>query len=234
MPDRKLPSTAGSAEIDAFLRQVAATPARAPAGRGRLVFAMDATVSREHSWRAAQTIQADMFAEAAGLGGLEIQLAWYRGMGEFKAGSWTPSADPLLGQLRRVTCLAGETQIEKLLRHVLAETARARVQACVFVGDCMEESVDRLCKLAGELGVMGVPLFLFHEGDDPAAAGAFRRMARLSGGACCRFDAGSAAQLKALLSAVAVYAAGGRAALIDYGKRTGGAALQLTRQMEGA
>ena len=48
--DKKLPtsSSASGAEVDAFLRKVAQTPAVHTAGeRGRLIFAMDATASRE-------------------------------------------------------------------------------------------------------------------------------------------------------------------------------------------
>ena len=43
----------------------------------------------------------------------------------------------------------------------------------VFVGDCMEEDVARLCHAAGELGLLGVPAFMFHEGQDPVARKAF-------------------------------------------------------------
>ncbi|HLN24495.1 MAG TPA: VWA domain-containing protein, partial [Patescibacteria group bacterium] len=93
--------------------------------------------------------------------------------------------------------------------------------------------VDDLCAVAGELGLLGVPVFLFHEGDDATAARAFAQLAKLTGGACCRFDAGSPQQLKALLGAVAVYAAGGRKALVDYGKRQGGIVLQITHQVKG-
>jgi hypothetical protein len=131
-----------------------------------------------------------------------------------------------------VRCLAGQTQIAKLLRHALAETRRKRINAVVFVGDCMEESVDLLCGLAGELGLLGVPLFIFHEGGEPVAARAFREMARLTRGAYCPFDAASARQLKELLSAVAVYAAGGLRALEDYGRKTGGLVPLLTRQVK--
>ena len=70
----------------------------------------------------------------------------------------------------------------------------------------MEEDVDRLAKLAGELGLIGVPVFLFQEGREPKAERAFREIARLSRGAYCPFDAGSAKQLRELLTAVAVYA----------------------------
>jgi len=41
---------------------------------------------------------------------------------------------------------------------------KQRVHALIFVGDAMEENVDRLCKLAGELGLLGTPIFIFHEG----------------------------------------------------------------------
>jgi hypothetical protein len=83
----------------------------------------------------------------------------------------------------------------------------------------MEEDIDELCGGAGELALLGVPAFLFQEGDDPAAQTTFREIARLTKGAYCGFDAGSAAQLRDLLSAVAVYAAGGRKALAELGGR---------------
>src|SRR3546814_8666125 len=59
-----------------------------------------------------------------------------------------------------------------------------------------------------ELGVLGVPVFVFHEGGNPIAADAFRQIARLTRGAYCPFDSASADRLKDLLAAVAVYAAG--------------------------
>ena len=127
--------------------------------------------------------------------------------------------------------MAGQTQIVRLLGHALKETKRARVDALVFVGDYVEEDVDALCHMAGQMGVLGVPIFIFHEGGEPVAARTFRQMARLSNGAYCPFDAASARQLRDLLGAVAVYAAGGRAALSDYGKQRGGAALRLTGQI---
>ena len=134
--------------------------------------------------------------------------------------------------MRSVYCVGGETQIERVLAHALAETKTQRVDALVFVGDAMEENVDRLCQLAGELGLNGVPIFLFHEGDEPvAAASAFRQMARLSRGAYLRFDAASADRLKELLGAVAVYAAGGYRALTAYGEKRGGEVLRLTAQL---
>jgi hypothetical protein len=231
--DEKLPSTSSQTDVDAFLKKVAAVPVVRPAGeRGRLIFAMDATASREPTWDHACHIQAEMFKETAALGGLEIQLAYYRGFGEFQAGSWASSADALLRTMTGVRCLAGHTQIGKVLKHAIAETKAKKVDAMVFVGDCLEEDIDQLGQLAGELGLLGVPCFLFHEGRDEIAARAFQQIARLTGGAFCRFDAGSPRQLRDLLSAVAVYAAGGRKALADFSARTGGAAARLTHQVK--
>ncbi len=231
--DRKLPSKASGADVDAFLRRVAQTPVTlAPGERGRLVFAMDATASRRPMWDRACHIQAEMFAETAALGGLEIQLVYYRGFGECKASPWVANSADLLRRMTAVTCLAGHTQIGKVLKHALKETGRKKVAALVFVGDCIEEDVDRLGHLAGELGLLGVPCFMFHEGADPIARMAFQQVARLSGGAFCPFDANSAQQLRDLLSAVAVYAAGGRRALVDYSARKGGPARQLTHQVK--
>ncbi len=111
------------------------------------------------------------------------------------------------------------------------ETEAARVQALVFVGDAMEEAVDDLCAKAGELGLLGVPAFMFQEGDDLVAERAFREIARLTRGAYCRFDTGAAHELGELLRAVAVYAAGGLKALADLSARRGSATLRLLEQL---
>ncbi|KAF0137187.1 MAG: hypothetical protein FD153_1760 [Rhodospirillaceae bacterium] len=176
-------------------------------------------------------LQGEMFRAAATLGGLEIQLVYYRGRSECRASRWLVEADALLALMRKVACAAGPTQIERVLRHALAE-AGAGVDAVVFIGDCMEENIDRLAAAAGVLGLAGVPVFLFHEGLDPIADGAFRLVARITWGACCRFDAGSPDELRALLTAVVVYAAGGQKALRDYWHQVGGPVLRLTRQMQ--
>ncbi len=219
-------------DVASFLAQVARTPnLKSPDGRGRLIFAMDATASREPTWDRACHLQAEMFNATEGLGGLEVQLVFFRGFGECKASPWVESSGELVRRMTAVRCRGGQTQIEKVLKHTLKETARRKVNALVYVGDCMEEDVDRLCHHAGLLGVQGVPAFVFQEGAEPIAVRAFRHIAKLSGGACCGFDSASARQLRDLLSAVAVFAAGGRLALADYGKRTGGAALQITKQI---
>ena len=228
----QLPAAAKNAEVEAFLRKVAAMPTARPAqGRGKLIFAMDATASREPSWDRACKIQGEMFEATAALGGLDVQLVFYRGFNECKASKWLSSAASLHGAMRAVFCMGGETQIARVLRHALNAADMQKIGALVFVGDAMEEKLDELCGLAGQLGLRGVPAFLFHEGHDAGAEGAFKEIARLSHGAYCRFDANSAEELRALLGAVAAYAAGGHRALADYSKAAGGAALLIARQL---
>ena len=233
MSNQKLPAAAPSAEIDAFLADLQRAPAARPlGGRGRLIFALDATASREPSWDRACKIQGEMFEATAALGGLDVKLVFYRGFAECKASRWMANATELHRAMRAVFCIGGETQIERVLDHAIAETKKRKVNAVIFVGDAMEENVDRLCRLAGELGLLGTPVFIFHEGGDPVAAAAFKQIAKLSRGAYLRFDLASADRLKALLAAVAVYAAGGYRALADYGKRQGGDIRLLTAQLQ--
>ena len=234
--DPKLPQGGSTSEVDAFLRKVAATPAPLTGpdagARGRLIFAMAATASREPTWDRASHRQAEMFKETEALGGLQVQLIYYRGFGECKASSWVNNSAALLHFMTGVFCLAGRTQIGKVLKRAAKETKEQKVAALVFVGDAMEEDIDHLGHLAGELGLLGVPCFMFHEGDDPISRRAFQQIARLSGGAFCNFDSASAKQLRELLSAVAVFAAGGRRALADYSRRTGGLVPQITHQVK--
>ena len=233
MAGDKLPTkTSSEADLQAFLRKVAAIPVRPTTGTGgRLIFSLDATASRQPTWDQACQLQGQMFQETAALGGLEVQLSYYRGFGEFEAGAWTADSKILTREMSGVFCLAGETQIAKVLRHTVQETKKKRVNALVFVGDCVEEEIDKLGAVAGELGLLGVPAFLFQEGGDTVADFAFGQIARLTGGAHCRFDAGSAKMLRELLSAVAVFAAGGRKALENLARDRGGAVLQIAHQM---
>lgn len=226
-----LPSKATSGDVAKFLARVKATPMRAASGAGRLMFAMDATASREPAWDTACRIQGEMFSATRGLGALEIQLVWYRGLAEFDASPWVTNSQDLVARMTEVRCRAGETQIARVLEQAIAETKKRKVNALVFVGDCVEEGIDRLAALAGQLGLLGTPVFIFHEGGEPVARKSFEEIARLSGGAYCPFDAASADMLRDLLAAVAAFAVGGRAALEDFGRRRGGAALQLTHRL---
>lgn len=201
------------------------------AGRkGRLVFALDATMSRQPTWDMACALQADMFREAAAIGRLDIRLVYYRGLNECRASNWISDSAELARLMSRIACQGGNTQIGKVLSEARREAVASGVRAVVFVGDAMEEAVNELCVKAGELGLLKVPVFIFQEGHDAVAEQAFREIARLTGGAWCRFDPGAAAQLRELLRAAAAYAAGGREALLRLSKTAGGAA-RLLQQM---
>lgn len=218
-------------DIAAFVAKARALSPHSAGAKGRLIFALDATMSRQPTWDMACTLQADMFREAAALGSLDIRLLYYRGHSECRATGWISDSAKLARLMSRIDCRGGNTQIGKVLSEARREAAASGVRAVVFVGDAMEENVDHLCATAGELGMLKVPVFVFQEGHDAVAEQAFREIARLTGGAWVRFDPGAAAQLRELLRAAAAYAAGGREALLRLSKTASGAA-KLIGQMK--
>ena len=222
-----------SSGVEAFLKKVASTPVKKGSGAsGRLIFAMDASASRQLSWDQAAHIQTEMFLATSQLGNLLVQLVFFRGFGEFKVSKWTNDSGDLKSLMESVSCLAGITQIRKVLKHTLNETKRENVSALVYIGDSMEEDIDVLAKISGELGLFGVPAFMFQEGEDPITKYAFDQIAKLSGGACVSFDTGAVGVLKELLGAVAVFATGGRLALESMSKGKGKEIKQLTDQIK--
>jgi hypothetical protein len=236
VPTSKTPTEpvakSGTADISAFLKTAATVGRPKVAGeRGRLIFALDATMSRQPTWDMACGIQAQMFTEAARVGTLDIQLVFFRGIGECRASGWVTEASKLAGLMQKIQCAGGQTQIGRVLSHAAEEAAAKRIHAVVYVGDAMEENVDDLCARAGRLAIANVPVFLFQEGGDPAAERAYREIARITRGAYARFDPGAAAQLAELLKAVAIFASGGRAALTDASARGARGAQLLLGQM---
>jgi hypothetical protein len=212
--------------------------------RGRLIFALDATASRESVWDMAAPLQAAMFEEAAKIGGLDVQLVYYRGSDEVRHSSWFPNAHELVSRMSAIKCMAGTTKIARVLRHIRAEHEREKVSAAIFVGDAIEEPPSELYDAAAGLGV---PMFMFQEGDGLAlyvdqrgefvrehppqtVEQIFRELARLTGGAYGKFNAGAAKQLGELLRAVAAFAVGGITALADL--RTDGARKLLGQMSE--
>jgi hypothetical protein len=204
----------GTGPVDEFLQRVNRAPvSHTESSRGRLIFALDATMSRQPTWDLAQSLQGRMFDSTSALGGLDVQLVYFRGFGECRASSFVSGGQGLAALMSKIDCRGGHTQIGKVLSHVRDEAKAGRVGALVFVGDSMEERLDDLCAIAGELGLLGVKAFMFHEGDSVVAGNAFKEIARLTGGAYAKFDANAPARLAALLAAAAAYAAGGRLAL---------------------
>ncbi len=219
-------------EIQDFLDKVDNLPAKTDTSPGKLVFAIDATASRQATWDIACEIQASMFKSTTTLGGLQTQLCYYRGFHEFKATAWVSNAKQLTQLMTEVQCLGGHTQIERLLHHVVNESRQLKINAVIFIGDAIEEPADKLCNLAGQLGILSIPVFIFHEGHDTEVKTVFQQMAKLSNGAYCPFNHQSPHSLAALLGAIAVYASGGRKALEKYKSKEPDAVKLLTKQFK--
>ena len=227
-PEGAKPVASSRAEIDAFLAK-AGKVAPAAQAKGRLIFALDATMSRQPTWDIACQLQAEMFDTAAAIGGLAVQLVYFRGLGESRASPFVANARALRDLMVKIDCRGGNTQIRKVLAHVRREAEKRPVAALAYIGDAMEENPDALSQLAGEIGLLGVRAFMFHEGRDPTAERTFREIAKLTGGAYLPFNSASAAELRSLLAAVATYAAGGLKALE---KSRAAAALLLLPQLK--
>lgn len=219
-----------SSAIDAFLDK-ARSVASPAAARGRLIFALDATMSRQPTWDLAQSIQGDMFRTTAAQGGLDVQLVYFRGFGECRASRFVSGGEGLGRLMAQIACRGGKTQIGRVLRHALDETRAQRVGALVYIGDAMEEDIDDLSATAGELGLLGLKAFMFQEGGDGAATTAYREIARLTGGAHAAFDASAPRRLAELLGAAAAYAVGGLMELERRAARGEDAARLLLSQM---
>ena len=234
MSDKELRTKSDKQSIDQFIHQVRKLPKQGggPSGeQGRLIFALDATASREATWDQACHLQSELFLATRDLGGLAIQLCYYRGYGEFKATGFVNQTSQLLKLMNGVSCLGGRTQIHRVLAHAREETRAKAVKAVVFIGDCCEEPVDELCHIAGELGMLRTPVFMFLEGADAHAKAVFQQVAKLSGGAYAPFNSNSPQMLKDLMAAVAVYASGGAKALQDYSSRSSPEVKRLTQQI---
>ncbi len=210
-------------------KRVSARAGNAPDSPARLLFALDATMSRQPTWDMAVAIQADMFLEAAKFDRLAIKLVYFRGLDECRATDFVTDPVKLAELMTRISCRAGRTQIRRVLRHAVATARRRGLRAMVYVGDCCEEDPDALAAIAGELAILGVPAFFFHEGRDAFAGTVFADLARVTGGAALPFDAASPHELAALLKGVAAYAAGGAEGLRKLAKREAPARALLAR-----
>jgi hypothetical protein len=219
-----------SADIAAFVKQVGVMARPNAADDGRLLFALDATMSRQPTWDLACSLQAEMFRAIPKASALQVQLLYFRGLGECRASKWVANADALAKLMTGIACQGGNTQISKVFAHARSEHAKRKINAVVYVGDAIEENVDDLAAKAGQLGLLGCPIFVFQEGRDTRVEAAFREFARLTKGAYARFDAAAPQELAALLKAVAAYATGGKDLLKLQGDRQAQALLaQLPR-----
>ena len=199
-----------SGDVAAFVRKVETLARPNAAKDGRLLFALDATMSRQPTWDLACSLQAEMFKSIPKDSALQVQLLYFRGFGECRASKWVADASALAKLMTGISVQGGNTQIGKVFSHARTEHAKRRINAVVYVGDAIEENVDALAEKAGQLGLLNCPIFVFQEGRDVRVEAAFREFARLTKGAYARFDASAPQELAALLKAVAAYASGGR------------------------
>lgn len=229
---KNVPAKASRKDVGDFLKKVEKTPVKTDGSSvARLIFALDATASRQPTWDKASRMQAEMFLETGKIGALSIQLCYFRGFNEFHASPWFDHAEAVVHEMTKLMCQSGNTQIERVLRHAIDESKREKVRAMVYVGDCIEEDPVKLEHFAGQLALLGVPVFIFQEGYDPAAEVAFRAIARTTSGAFCRFDSQSASQLRELLLAVALFAVGGKNALESFSSADNRLAESIAKQL---
>ena len=230
--NNQLPAKTGNKAVNRFLDQANSLAVISKQkDAGRLIFALDATASRQPTWDQACELQSEMFLSTTDLGQLAVQLCFYRGHAEFSFSPWFTDSVALLKKMNSVFCLGGITQIARVIRHAIKQKQSGEVSAVVFIGDCVEESPPLLYELAGQLALYGVPIFIFYEGNDPAAQAVFREIAAITHGACCPFDSNSPQQLRELLQAVAVYAVGGLDAVDRLLSRDSAARRLLTTQL---
>jgi hypothetical protein len=208
-------SLAVNARLQKFFARVAPV-------RGRLIFGIDATASRQPTWDLATGLQGQMFAAVSGL---DVQLAYYRGDNECVRSRWLSDSRSLSDIMSRVFCKSGVTQIGRILRHTRQENQHEKVNALVIISDACEERPGDLYDAARALH--DVPAIFFQEGHDAGVGSIYAEIARITGGAVACFDAGAADRLADLLRAVGAFASGGIAAL--EGQKTEAARLLLTQ-----
>lgn len=229
--DKDLTTLSSRKELDEFIQLAnELVPANANA-QGRILFALDATASRQATWDHACHLQNQMFSATSEVGNLAVMLCYFRGYQEFQHSKWLNQPTQLRQIMENVSCAAGHTQIQKVLQLGINETRKQEVKAIIYIGDSQEESTDKLTSLAGQLGLLKTPVFIFQEGSDCRARQAFTAIAHLSGGAYHHFDHHSSELLKQLLIAVAIYASQGKPAFQHYIENKGQAAKHLLEQL---
>jgi hypothetical protein len=175
--------------------------------RPRLVFAVDATASREPAWKAARQVT-DALVKALP-GELDVALAVHGGSRVHTFTAFTSDAATLRDRAAGVACEAGLTRLLPILNASLKQQA---VKVIVYIGDVFEENLPHGRQLADSLGARGTKLIVLHDTADPSArrdAEIFWDLAKRTGGCVLPFDANAPGRLRDLLAAVAVYAVGG-------------------------
>jgi len=215
MTKRDTPTGSLLDRIRAGKAVVAATPAAPPTreellaaalagGRPRMVFAIDATASREDAWSTAQDVTDALFAAVPGA--LDIALAVHGGGELHTFGGFSADAAAIRQAAAAVTCRAGGTRLIEIMERVRDE---ARVKVLLYIGDAFEEFEEDAVAAAQDLARAGTRCIILQDGDDEHAGSVFGSIAEITGGALLPFDGTAPGRLRDLLRAVATLAAGG-------------------------
>src|ERR1700733_3610098 len=199
-------ATAAAAALPALSHAEPPGETGAP-GRPRLIFAVDATASREPAWTAARKVT-DALVKALP-GELDVALAGHGGSRVHTFTAFTNSAATLRDRAAGVACEAGMTRLLPILSTSLRQPG---VRVVVYIGDVFEESLNHGRRLADAMGTQGTKLIVLHDTADPGArrdAEVFWDLTKRTGGCVLPFNAAASSRLRDLLSAVAVYAVGG-------------------------
>lgn len=229
---KQLSPLSSAKELEKFIDLAHSLAPNNSSVQGRVIFALDATASRQATWDHACHLQNKMFQATGEVDNLALKLCYFRGFQEFQSSEWLTQARQLQEIMAQVHCVAGHTQITQVLQLALNETRLDPIQAVIFIGDSLEENANTLCKLAGELGLHKTPVFIFQEGRDVTAKRTFTTITRLSGGAYHHFNRHSSELLRQLLVAVAIFASKGRDGLQRYVEHKGNAAKNLLKQLQ--
>lgn len=193
--------------------------------RPRLVFAFDATASREPAWATARQVTDALFKALPGE--LDVALAVHGGSRLHTFSNFTSDARTLRDRAAGISCIAGFT---RLLAILTGSLKRPGVRVVVYIGDVFEEPLGRGRRLADAMAVRGIKLIVLHDTSDAAARGhaeIFQDLARRTGGCVVPFDASAPGKLRDLLAAVAVYAVGGSKLLREKRREMPGALVLL-------
>ena len=229
--DRNLASVTSNVEL--FLEKAAKVQQSESNKAGKIIFALDATASRQAVWDMATSIQGSMFREVDSIGSLEVKLLYYSGISECRVSKWISNSAKLETLMEKVKCKAGRTQICRVLDYVNSISSHDRINALIFVGDSVEESHNSLTNSAAKLGLLGIPLYVFHEGYDIQARNTFKTIARLTKGACFSFDSSTPRTLSMLLRGVASFIVGGSKSLDCFAKENGAEGLLIAKKLRG-
>ena len=173
-------------------------------GRPRMVFAIDATASREAAWSTARDVTDALFGAVPGV--LDVALAVHGGGEVHTFSEFSPDAAAIRQAAANVTCRAGGTQLVEIMERVRDEP---RVKVLLYIGDAFEEFEEDAVAAARDLARAGTRCIILQDADDAHAATVFGAMAELTGGALLPFDGTAPGRLRDLLRAVATLAAGG-------------------------